>query len=72
MTQSDINDIVLLILKIAGIITVAFNLGIALVLARQIITMNNVVRVKGGMFILAMVMFFVMIGIVSLLYVVFI
>lgn len=56
MSEAEIQDIFLLIVKVAGIVVLVINAGIGLVLLRQQQTMNSVIKVqnKGMMYFLTM------------------
>ncbi|KKQ34764.1 MAG: hypothetical protein US52_C0048G0007 [candidate division WS6 bacterium GW2011_GWA2_37_6] len=68
MNNAELEKIVLMILKIAGIIVVVFNAGVGLILLRQAITMNNVIKVGGGILFITMILIFLLVTSSILLY----
>jgi hypothetical protein len=60
MTQTDIENIIVQLLKFAGILILIFNAGIGLILLRQIFTMNKALHIKSGTLFFLIILVFIM------------
>jgi|GEM_PF-4379139 len=68
MSNEDLEKLLLLLIKLAGLIIIVFNAGVGLILLRQVITINNVVKVKSGFLFLLMILIFLVVTSFLLLY----
>lgn len=67
MNQEQVDQIILLLIKIAAIIVLIFNAGIGAILLRQISVMNSIVKVRGSI-IITMIFLFLVVVVLSLVY----
>ncbi len=68
MTDTELEQIVFLIVKVAAVVVMVFNAGIGLILLRQIITMNAIINVESKFLMFIITFFFIVIVSLTLLY----
>lgn len=72
MSEQDLQESVLFLIRLAGILVIIFNLGIDLILFRQVLTMNNIVRVKAGALMIFIILIQMIVSGFLLMFVVFV
>lgn len=70
MTEEQLGEIFFLLVKILIIVVLIFNAGIGLILLRQIVTMNAIIKVRSPLIVL-FVLAFIFVVMLSLLYAIF-